>query len=257
MTASGAEQTSAPPGTTLRVSVFDLAPTQTEVGVQAAMRKLDGWRHEARATGLPLAAYLTARAEEVVVNTIIDPDGRHRNDDRHHRILALHWGARRCRTPLGVPVQVLHDYRGWPFAAYASHLVHHQGIGYFGPQPAGRTPVALVRLLPDSYDQLRDNPLRSVVKRAMQQLGLRGEWFARYAQFHVAHRLIEAGLWHELAARAVACRQDALPRDFDEDPRVVATVCEMLALPAIARFLLHLCREPAARRIVRTRARLA
>ena len=213
------------------VSAAEVGPTQTEIGTYAADFKLAGWKKEAAAAGVDFADFvrttLTSKFAGKPIGAIIDPRGRVRLLDGHHKITALREIERTLGISVPVRVTIVHDYTGRSPDHYAEHLTGVLGKGYFGARPPAQA-AARVATLPDSFDALADNPLRSVLGVVFTQHGLEGSWFADYVQFHVGERMLRKGLERSLARRGWLDSRGHLPRDAAANPAIVDHVARAL-----------------------------
>jgi hypothetical protein len=213
------------------VSAAEVGPTQTEIGQYAADFKLASWKKEAAGAGVDLASFvrttLTSKFAQKPIGAIVDPRGRVRLLDGHHKIIALRQIERTLGISVPVRVTIVHDYTGSSPDHYAEHLTGVLGKGYFGARPPAQA-AARVATLPDSFDALADNPLRSVLGVVFTQHGLEGSWFADYIQFHVGERMLSKGLKRSLARRGWLDSRGNLPREAAANPAIVAHVARAL-----------------------------
>ncbi|MBT8492023.1 MAG: hypothetical protein KJO07_03095, partial [Deltaproteobacteria bacterium] len=213
------------------VQAKDVGPTQVEIGHYAAGFKLQTWKNEAKAAGVTFNSYvknqLTAKFDGKPIPAIIDPKGKVRMLDGHHKLTALRTIEREMGIKVLVRIQVVHDYKGQSFDRYARHLVGTLGKGYFGAKPPASA-IAKVKTLPSSFDKLGDNPLRSVLGVVFTKSGLEGSWFADYIQFHLGEKLMAGGLEKELQRQGLTDRNGKLASDSAGNPRVIKAVTRMV-----------------------------
>lgn len=181
-----------------RVGVSQFKPTQIELGKEFALHSfVDGWKKEAAAEGLTLRAWaprLQARYRDTRVPVVIAPDGAVRNVDMHHRLFALREFERQTGVSLELGIKVIKDYRGESFDAYAHDFAVVRGLGWFGVD-APASPAARMKILPESFDRLRDNPLRAAVGEVMEnEVGIDPDGMALYYEFRIAALLGKRGV---------------------------------------------------------------
>jgi len=219
----------------------ELAPSQTVIGTYAAEFKLETWKSEAASAGSDFPSYvkgpLAAKFAAKPIPAVVDPDGQIRILDGHHKLTALRAIQRDLGITIPVRLDIVKDYKGYSFDAYATHLVDTLGKGYFGSS-APSSAAAKVRMLPRSLDHVGDDPLRSVLGVVFTKSGLEGSWFQDYVQFHLGEQLIAAGLEGELAALGLTTANGTLGSQAASDPRVIDAVARrVFSDPHLVAFL--------------------
>lgn len=226
------------------ISVDDISVGQPELGHYAAEERLGRWEAEAREKGVDLidhAPKIAAEQREVEVPVFIDPTGKKRATDRHHRVKALlaladrYRKAGRGELDIKLRLKVDRDYRpkkDWDklsqkkrdavFAEYAEDAVERYGLAHFADGTID-DPVAFMRRFPDEFSELKDNPLRSVVGSVLRRADLRGSHFLDYIQFRIGDKLIEDGIVDDLRRRGLF-RGSELPWDAAGNPSLVDAV---------------------------------
>ena len=203
-------------GGKLAVDVLWFRPTQMEVGKAAAQRLVDGWKKEARHKGLSFKEYarrvLVPRFESEDLPVVIDPSGWVRNTDGHHRITALREVLKETGVIIPVGTRILCDYRGQSEQQFAEHFVKTLKKGQFTSAMKGLSAVEKMRGLPATYEQLRDNPLRSALGEAFERTKLDKVDFKDYVEFKLGERLMDKGLMKDLR------RKGMVPRGVQEVP---------------------------------------
>ena len=188
------------------VSVADMAPTQTEVGREDIVQRVDRWERQARKVDLDLAGYarqvLVPRYRERKLPAILDPEGRVRVTDGHHRVSSLLIVRERTGVDIAMPIEVVHDYRGWAENDYARHMIEQLGIGYFAGV-ADSEASAQIAQLPNGFAELGDNPMRSLVGAVFDRADLAGSDFTSYIEFRVGDRLLAEGLLTKMRAEGL------------------------------------------------------
>lgn len=205
----------------------ELAPTQTEYGAYAAGFKQETWKQAARAKGMSFEAYVRSDLKEAfaakAIPAIVDPSGQLRVLDGHHKLSALRAIERDFAITIPVKLDIVKDYRGYQQARYAEHLVGKLGKGYFGANASG-TAAEKVATLPDSFDGLVDNPLRSVLGVVFTKSGLEGSWFSDYIQFYLGEKLMKQGLENELRGLGLTTANAHLASDAAGNPLVISAL---------------------------------
>lgn len=234
------------------IDVRALHPTQMEIGYQAAEFHVTKWRDEAAQQRMTLADYarevLAPRFRGTSLPVIIDPRGRYRNTDGHHRVTALNELTRLTGVRFEITPKVLADYRGKTFAEYATDFVGRLGRGQFTAAVEPLSPVERVRALPDRYEDLRDNTMRSALEVVFDRHGISGSLMRDYVEFRVARRLLAHGLLDELRDRGlIGPRTRVLPKRIALDDEVVEAITKRLRKPKMRRYLLSEARDDAAR----------
>jgi hypothetical protein len=172
--------------------ITSFRPTQMGVGrdlVQTLERK---WERKANRDGESLADFLKAKATRTEVPVVVSPSGDLLAVDRHHHITALRELGDREGLRLKLPVHVVKSYKGWSQSAFADDFVAHEG--HFPLAANGLSPRQKLRLLPPSFDELADDPVRSAVGFAFRDLRLRRIPMKDYAELSVGDVARERGL---------------------------------------------------------------
>jgi hypothetical protein len=233
----------------IAIPVDQFRPTQHTIGKASAMLSLDQWKRDAAQRHMSLAEYartvLQPALEKRVVPAVIDPRGRMRNTDAHHRIAALLALQQETGVVLTLKTDVVVDYRGQSERAFATDFVDRLKKGWFEPKVRRRSPLAMVRSLPLSFAQLGDDPLRSSIDTAFDKLGLSGGMFSDYVEFRVGEMLVARGLLHRLRARGLIGKKDKnIPPDRVFSPRVVDEIVAALREPEMRELLVTHARNP-------------
>jgi hypothetical protein len=227
----------------VRTSVFEFRPTQMEVGRAAIEYRVMLWRAEARKKGMSFQDYarteLLPKYGELKVPAVIDPNGHIRNTDAHHRIGALREVARETGLPFEVTAKVLADYRGWTFEDYAEDFINRLHKGQFTEEVEKLSPVERMRHLPETYEGMLNNPLRSTVEVVFTQHDIEGSTMHDYVEFRTGRRMLRQGLMHELRTLQIALPEaKELAPELATDVRVVRVVERRLAAKPMRRYLL-------------------
>lgn len=217
----------------VRENVTRVAPTQMQIGVAVAQRDVDTWKADAQKRGLSFHDYaeqvLQEHYEKRPLPAIIDPRGKVRVLDGHHRVWALIHVQQETGVRIDIPVHVETDYTGWSEEAYAKDLVEKRGYGLFTPEVSKLSPVERVRALPSTFAGLQNDPLRSAVGQAFDDARVTGSNFENYIEFTAGDKLLKRGLLDELKARGIIpMNATSLPAEQATDPRVVAVVGKRL-----------------------------
>lgn len=219
--------------------VLDVKPTQAEIGLAAVDAKLDEWRFEAQRARVPFRDWaervLLPRMGDTVIEGIVDPRGNVRITDGHHRTTALRRLARETGLPFAIKVSVIADYTGKSDAEYANHFLGVLKKGWFMPQARDLPPVKRLATLPNDFESLHDNPMRSAVDAAMERAGVAASDMVDYIQFYAGDFLLEHGLVDELRARGALPRgARSLSSERCLDPAVLDVLGERLFTDAEA-----------------------
>jgi len=167
-------------------------PTQTGVGRGLVQSLEEKWDRKAKRHGEPLVDLLKAKAARTEVPVVVSPSGELLALDRHHHITALRELGEREGLHLKLPVDIVKSYQGWSEAAFAADFVSHGG--HFSPEARGLSPRQKLRLLPKSFDEMKDDPVRSAVGFAFRDLGLRHIPMKDYAELTVGDVAESRGL---------------------------------------------------------------
>lgn len=209
----------------------ELAPSQTEVGAYAADFKLDTFRAQAKQKGVSFESFvrgeMTAKFAAKAIPAVVDPNGQIRVLDGHHKLSALRMIEREMGIVVPVKLNIVKDYSGYTFSAYAKHFVGKLGKGYFGANPP-KSAVAKMKRLPNSFDKLADNPLRSILGVTFTKSGLEGSWFADYVQFHLGETMLANGLLADMKQAGLLGKDGKIPSMAAADAKVVTFVTNKL-----------------------------
>jgi hypothetical protein len=213
--------------------VDDVKPTQAEIGLAAVDAKVDEWRLEAQRAKLPLRDWaervLLPRMGETVIEGIVDPRGEVRITDGHHRTTALRRLAKETGLPFRIKVAVVADYTGKSDEEYASHFVGVLKKGWFLPDARNLSPVKRLASIPDDFESLHDNPMRSAVDAAMERSGVAASDMVDYIQFYAGEALVKRGLIRALRDRGRLPRSaTSLPSERCLDPGILDVLGERL-----------------------------
>jgi hypothetical protein len=242
------------------VNVFAFRPTQMEIGKAAAGFYLTGWRAEAKERGMSLKQYaekvLKPKYAKEKIPSIIDPEGEDRNTDGHHRITALRQVSRLTGVQFNVRAEVQKDYRGYGFKKYARHFIRRLKKGEFTPEAEALGPVKRMRQLPDRYEDLIDNPMRSALEVVFSEHGISGTMMRDYVEFRLGRRLLDDGLLEELkTAGVVASGARTLPAGLATDSRVTGAIAARLRTPEMRQLMLDEALDKKMRRKLKDRLR--
>ena len=227
------------------IAIDELRPSQVAIGKQNAMQRYGRIVADARANHTSLRDYaaktLAPKLASSQLPVIIDPKGNYHPLDGHHRVTAWRQVEQDTGVKLSVQTKVIFDYRGWSQHDFAQHFVHKLHEGNFGPELRGASADRKVAALPKSFARLRDDPLRSAVGQAMDNMSssrTNQPKFENYIEFKVGGYLMRHGLMKRLARDGVVPRgTKALPTDRALDPRVVRTIETMMTSRRASRFL--------------------
>jgi hypothetical protein len=194
------------------VSVTQAKPTQTHVGgrdvreiVREKQRYAAQWandEHLALKGNQALRAYFERvmqpeYSKRPPVPAVIDPSGEVRVMDGHHRLAALNRIATMAGSDLKIAVAIQKDFRHDP-VGYAGFMLKNAYL-----YPADRKKLdrlspsqqasALSDVLPASFSELRNDPLRSDVAFALARLKIYSASLQNYAEFKICERLRQKG----------------------------------------------------------------
>ncbi len=187
--------------------IKDIRPTQMEIGtahVTYSVGKVRERGHLSRA--LP---------------GVIGPDGDYYISDGHH------WAsAAQAMGFKSLRIEVRADFSGKGWEEFAKYL-HEHGVGYFTPEVRNRFGLTeLYRTqLPKSLSEMRDNPGRSIVGIALEELPLVAEEALRdYIEFSLAEEF-EANF----RKQGVDFEKPITDEAIEKAKRVIATDEDILA----------------------------
>ena len=186
------------------------------------------WQRDARAQGLSLEEFARTvikprlTSPEYKTVRVVAPNGTIYITDAHHTVWALLQLERATGVELSVKLRVEKRYDGCSQAAFAHDFLDVRKKGQF-PQPWRRLPAERrMQLLPTSFADLRDNPLRSAVGRVFYLASIRSSYVEDYAEFEIGAELMKAGLLDSLKLHGVIDGQaTTIPSDLADDPRVI------------------------------------
>jgi hypothetical protein len=227
-----------------KVAVRDFKPSQMELGRAAAQEYYDEWRDKAAAKHMSLKKYVNKVVVKKInrepLPVVIDPQGRVRNTDGHHRIEALREVEAATGAHFSIKVEVVKDYRGYEQAAYARHFLGTLGKGRFTPEIAALGPEARIAALPTSYPRMLDSPMRSAVGKLFDRLKIKDATFVDYVEFKFGERLMKAGFIEDLVKNGIVRKgASTLPPRLAFDDRVQVALERWLQKPAMRRLLLQ------------------
>jgi hypothetical protein len=232
----------------MRVAVSEIGPTQEAVGkaIVAAQvsRELD--EKPAHLSEQQYLRFAVKQSYEAKTWTgLVDPNGRVRILDGHHRASAAAELSKRAGVPFMVNVRIVQDYRGWSMADYARHLIFTLGKGSFSRTTERRFPLAAkakssptqligrVSQFPQRISQLKDNPLRSAVGMALYRVaGFDDDSFVDYFEFKLG-RKIEHRLGKSLLSQINA---------LETQEKVIRAATKQLLSPSLVSYLGSLIR---------------
>lgn len=226
-----------------QISVLGLRPTQMQIGKRAADFHVENWRKDAKQRGLTLKQYaatvLKPRFAGTELPVVIDPKGHYRNTDGHHRMTALRKVSKLTGVRFDVKAKLLRDYRGKTFEEYAEDFTSNLKKGQFTPEVEKLDAVARMRQLPETYDKLGDNTLRTALEVVFTRNQISGSLMRDYVEFRVAEELLKRGILDELKDDRVLPRgARTLPSNLATDERVLKVVRKMLGKKHMKDFLL-------------------
>jgi hypothetical protein len=238
-------------------NVDEFVPSQMERGDAAiAGYHVAKWQKDAAQRGMSFRQYarevLRPKFAGTQINEVIKPDGSRQNTDAHHRMSALRKVTKLTGVSFGVGERQLFDYTGWTEEAYAEHFINVLKKGQFTEEVEKLPPVERMRMLPATYDEMRDNPLRSTMEFTFGAHGIDGGWMRDYVEFRIVRKMLKEGLLDELKAAGVVARNAReLPARLAADPRVIAAVARRL--PGMKEYLLSEANDDVARQTLAER----
>jgi len=177
------------------------------------------WERKAQRRGELLTDRLRIKAAHLEVPVVVTPSGELMALDRHHHITALRELAEREGIELALPVWVVKDYRGWSQADFAEHFVNRLKLGYFPPEMRDLSALEKMQLLPRSFDEMRNDPVRSAVGIAFRELDIQRIPMKNYAELTAGDVMVERNVYGR--ARALGFRAGATS-DLTQKPLVRA-----------------------------------
>jgi hypothetical protein len=185
-------------------SLEQIRPTQTSIGFAAIRSIRENYASRAAKNGQSLKEYLAERAASEPLRGVRSPDGQIFLTDGHHRTRVTSDLIHESGAPAArIPVRLDADFTNDTWEAFAAHMVAHNDL-YLDPPIRKRVQSEIDRgqltaagifaradILPANIGALPDNPLRSVIGNILYPLGLKGEHFANYLEFHLGERLGE------------------------------------------------------------------
>jgi hypothetical protein len=214
----------------LPVRADEVGPTQMEIGQTAATIMVSGWRAQAAKANMPFAQWasevLKPQMASKVLPGVVDPHGKVRVTDGHHRVWALLQVQKETGVDFGLSVEVGDPkaHAAKSDAAFAASL-HQSGKMYVTPPVRVLPPAEQLARLPRTFAEIRDNPLRSAVGTVLYRAGIDSADFVDYLEFHAGERAVSRGLLASLSAKGlIPPGATALPTGAETREVVLAEV---------------------------------
>ena len=188
-----------------------LRPLQSSAGMAHVDEKFKRWEDQAKmlytinGTSMKKGMFeILKRQANVGINAYIDPDGRVRPDDSHHKLLAILkatqiYGLDLEKLEIKVNIAKESDYRKKTWELFGIEL-ERKGLGLLSVEQRaesdriGEGPGERIQRLPENFLLMIDSPMRSATGRLFEILGLSGTQFLPMIQFELAERLKNAGM---------------------------------------------------------------
>ncbi len=193
------------------VTYSEFAPLQTDVGFAEAKKKAEEWFERALNISIqkhiPVvdAVFETLKREaNLMIFVYRSPDGKYRPTDAHHRILAAKTIMDRFSMPLDMLVWDVLVIDGGDFSNRSwkefAEALEPLGLAYFSPKVLNESIASgesladrFQKRLGNSFDDLRNNPLRSAIGGMFDVLGLEGSAFEPQVQLLLGERFEKLG----------------------------------------------------------------
>ena len=218
-------------------------PTQEYVGKALVEQLVDEWRQDAASRKQTLKKYakdvLVPEFAKLKIPTVLDPSGKIRNTDGHHRISALIEVEKETGVEIPIGTKVVADYTGKSEKKFAKSFIKRWGGDQFSPAVKDESAVKQMASLPKTFTGLRNDPMRSVVGEAFRLNGLEGVKFEDFVEFKLARQLEKRGLIGDLREAGVLdSKQRKVPANLVFDAGLQKVVTEELTKKSTRKFLL-------------------
>jgi len=212
-------------------------PSQVGLGRDLVRYLERRWTLKAKLRGETLRSFVEGKAARTEVPVVVTPSGQLMALDRHHHITALRELADRTGIEVALPIRVVKDYRGYSQSEFAEHFVNRLQLGYFPPGLDNLSALEKMKLLPTSFDQMQNDPVRSAIGIAFRELDIHYIPMENYAELKLGQVAVERGL--NQRARQLAA-SSAATRDPIRQPLVRAAHDLLLHDPEVRHTVKHL-----------------
>lgn len=183
------------------INIQKLLPTQMEVGKSLVKEKAKKYSREADKVGRSLEEFMFSNGK-ASIPVVISPKGEFFVTDSHHTISALL--LLEPNSKMNLRVEVIKDYTRnrpdgalWSYKQFIENLVGKKkgqlAKGQFTEDLWKARAIEKFNNLPRSFDEMGDNPMRSMIGLALRSYGVKGGVFADYFQFILSPILVREG----------------------------------------------------------------